>query len=280
MKNITVIDAKGMLGFAVAEYLESRGYRVQRVTYAEGELQNVLIGELEPYLLSADTVVNCAGISKQMVHRFSSEELFRINAILPRTISLLCKRSSVPYIQISSERVFSGERGPYMEDDIPDAFDLYGMSKSAGEGPHGMVLRTSVIGEEPSESHSLAEWAKHQHGRTMEGIVNHHWNGVTNVHLAEIIERILENDAYAEGVFHLYSPNSVSNKELLEIINQVFLLDMQIEPVEAKHRCDRTLSSRFSLSQMFCTKTIQMQMYEMKEFYELIHAAVPGGTDR
>jgi len=274
MKNITVIGAKGMLGFAVAEYLESRGHCVQRIPCNEGEILDLPFGQLEPLLFSADVVVNCAGITRQMVHLYTNEEVFRINSIFPRTLSLFCKRSSVQCIHISSESVFTGERGGYSEDDITDARDLFGMSKSAGEEPHCMVLRTAVIGEEAEESHSLAEWAKHQHGSSVEGIVNHYWNGVTNVYLAEIIERILENGAYAEGVFHLYSPNTVSKKDLLEIINQAFQLNVQIEPTEALYRCDRTLTSNYSLSRLYCTKTIQMQVYEMKEFFDFIQAGV------
>ncbi len=274
MKNIAVIGAKGMLGYAVAEYLESRGYGVQRISHHDFEILKHPFGQLEPMLLSADIVVNCAGITKQKIHQYSSEEIIRINSIFPRNLSLFCKRNDIRCIHISSESIFSGERGNYSEDDISDAADIYGMSKSAGEGPHCMILRTSVIGEEREESHSLIEWAKRQHGQTVEGVVNHYWNGITNVYLAEVIEKILTTDAYAEGIFHLYSPNSVSKKELLEIINEAFLLNLKIEPVEASSLCDRTLTSKYSLSKLYCTKTIQMQVYEMKEFYDPIQTAV------
>ncbi|MBP6672241.1 MAG: sugar nucleotide-binding protein [Bacteroidetes bacterium] len=274
MKTITVIGAKGMLGYAVAEYLESCGYHVQRISHDDHDILNDPFTHLEPLLTSSEVIVNCAGIIKQKIHQYSSEDVFKVNSIFPRTLSLFCKRASVPFIHISSERVFSGERGKYSEDDISDAADIFGISKSAGEPRNCMVLRTSIIGEEREESHSLTEWAKHQHGRTVDGIVNHYWNGVTNVHLAEIIEKILMTQAYAEGVFHLFSPNSVSKKELLEIINEAFQLNLQIEPIEAVQLCDRTLISNYSLSKFYCTKTIQMQVYEMKEFYDLMHAPV------
>jgi dTDP-4-dehydrorhamnose reductase len=274
MKNITVIGAKGMLGFAVAEYLESCGYRVQRISHDDHDILKDPFVHLEPFLISAEVVVNCAGIIKQKIHQYSSEDVFKVNSIFPRNLSLFCKRSAIPCIHISSESVFSGERGKYSEDDVSDAADIFGISKSAGESPNCMVLRTSIIGEEREESQSLIEWAKHQHGRTVDGIVNHYWNGVTNVHLAEIIEKILMTQAYAEGIFHLFSPNSVSKNELLGIINEAFQLNLQIEPIEALHVCDRTLTSKYSLSKLYCTKTIQMQVYEMKEFYDLMHAPV------
>lgn len=274
MKTITVIGAKGMLGFAVAEYLESRGYRVQRISHDDHDILNDPFVRLEPSLLTADVVVNCAGIIKQKIHQYANDEVFKVNSIFPRSLSFFCQRASIPFIHISSESVFSGERGKYTEDDVCDAADLFGISKSAGESLHCMVLRTSIIGEEREESHSLTEWAKQQQCMTVDGIVNHYWNGVTNVHLAEIIEKILMTNAYAEGTFHLFSPNSVSKKELLEIINEAFQLNLKIEPIEALHLCDRTLTSKYSLSKLYCTKTIQMQVYEMKEFYDLMHVPV------
>jgi dTDP-4-dehydrorhamnose reductase len=274
MKSITVIGAKGMLGFAVAEYFESRGYHVQRISHEDFDILKDPFLQLEQLLFGTDVVVNCAGITKQKIYRFSGEEVIKVNAIFPRNLSLFCKTEGIRCIHISSESIFSGDRGSYTEDDISDAVDLYGMTKSAGEGPNCMILRTSIIGEEREESHSLVEWAKKQQGQRVEGVVNHFWNGVTNLYLAEIIEKILENDAYEEGVFNIHSPNTVSKMELLEIINEAFELHLRIKPLEAVQYCDRTLSSKHSLSRLYSTKTIQMQVYEMKEFYELMQAPV------
>ena len=49
---------------------------------------------------------------------------------------------------MSTDCVFSGSRGVYLEDDIPDAFDLYGVSKRLGEVDYhnAVTLRTSIIG--------------------------------------------------------------------------------------------------------------------------------------
>ena len=274
MNTISVIGANGMLGFAVAEYFESRGYAVQRITHDQFDIVKDPIVNLEKMLFETDVVVNCAGITKEKVRNNSVEDVLKINSIFPRNLTLYCKQAGIKCFHITSESVFSGQRGSYSEDDPFDADDFYSISKNAGECPNCMILRTSFIGEEREDSHSLVEWAKGQHGQTVDGLVNHFWNGVTTVYLAEIIEKILENGAYSEGIFHIYSPNIVSKKELMELLNDVFMLNMSIEPIEGAHYCDRTLTSKYSLSRFFCTKTIQMQVHEMKEFFELIRTPV------
>ncbi|MFZ4619446.1 MAG: sugar nucleotide-binding protein [Bacteroidota bacterium] len=274
MRNIAIIGANGMLGFAASEYFESRGYIVQRITRKDYDIVLEPIAALEQMLFDADIVVNCAGISKEKIAEYSTEDIFKINSVFPRNLALFCKQAGIKCFHLTSEHVFSGERGNYSEDDPIDANELFGMSKHGGESSLCMTLRTSIIGEEQDDNNSLIEWAKQQQGQTVDGIVNHFWNGVTTIHLAEIIEKIIENDAYAEGVFHLFSPNTVSKKELLEILNDAFGLHLKIVPAESSYYNDRTLTSNYPISRLFCTKTIHMQVYEMKEFFELARVHV------
>lgn len=274
MEKIAIIGANGMLGFAASEYFESRGYMIQRITRKNFDILRDPLVMLEQMLLTADVVVNCAGITKGKSADHSVEDILRINTIFPRNLAQFCKQERIKCFHLTSENVFSGERGKYSEDDPFDARDLIGMSKNGGETSHCMTLRTSIIGEERDDNHSLSEWAKQQQGQTVDGIVNHFWNGVTSIYLAEIIAKIIENDAYAEGVFHLFSPNTVSKKELLEILNDAFGLGLKIAPAESSHYSDRTLTSKHSVSRLFCTKTIHMQVYEMKEFFELARVHV------
>ena len=274
MNTIAIIGANGMLGFAASEYFESRGYIIQRITRKDFDIVQDPIVTLERMLSNADIVVNCAGITKEKIADHSIENVLKINSVFPRNLALFCKQAGIKCFHLTSESVFSGERGSYSEDDSFDADDLFGMSKNGGESSHCMILRTSIIGEEQDDKHSMVEWAKQQQGQTVDGIVNHFWNGVTTIHLAEVIEKIIENDAYSEGVFHLFSPNTVSKKELLEILNEAFGLRLKIVPAESSYYSDRTLTSKFSLSRLFCTKTIHMQVYEMKEFFELVKAEV------
>ncbi len=258
-----------MLGYAVTEYFTSRGYDVNSISRNEFDIARDPFSKLEHLILESDIVINCAGVIKPQIAKNTIEDVLKVNSIFPRNLATFCKQMNIKCFHITTDCVYTGAKGEYTEEDVFDADDVYGLTKNAGEPLNCMTLRTSIIGEERGQSRSLIEWAKSQQGKNVNGFVNHYWNGVTTVHLAEVIEKILDNDIYTEGIFHLHSPNSVSKKELLEQLDEVYELHLTIQPAEAPQFCDRTLSSIYSMSQHLCTKTILMQLYEMKEFFEM-----------
>ena len=274
ISTVTVLGANGMLGFAVSEYFTSRGYNVQKLTRSDYDIAKDPISKLEHILIDTDVVVNCAGVIKPEIVKNTIEDVLKVNAIFPRNLAIFCKQMNIKCFHITTECVYSGNNGPYSEDDAFDTNDIYGLTKNAGEPMNCMTLRTSIIGEERDQSRSLIEWARSQQGKNVNGFVNHFWNGVTTVHLAEIIEKILDQDLYIEGIYHLYSPNSVSKKELLEILDEVYELHLSVKIAEAPLFCDRTLSSKYSYGKLLCNKTIQMQVYEMKDFFEFTQTPV------
>jgi dTDP-4-dehydrorhamnose reductase len=111
-----------------------------------------------------------------------------------------------------------------------------------------MTLRTSFVGPEKGTKRSLLEWTFGQKGRTVNGFTNHRWNGVSTVNFARIAEKIMLDGLYENGIFHIFSTDTVTKYELLKIFNEVFSLGMTINPVEAVECCDRSLSSIKPLS--------------------------------
>jgi dTDP-4-dehydrorhamnose reductase len=163
--------------------------------------------------------------------------------------------------------VYTGNDGNYDERSYFDADDVYGLSKSGGDGADCMVLRTSIIGEERGQSRSLLEWARSQAGKSVNGFLNHRWNGVTTVHLAELIDRIEEHGLYARGIHHVHSPNTVDKAELVGILSDVYELGLEIKPVDAATACDRSMSSTKPLSAKIADKPIRQQVEEMRTFF-------------
>ncbi|HGJ66029.1 TPA: hypothetical protein ENS27_11670, partial [bacterium] len=204
----------------------------------------------------------------------SVEDVLRINSLFPRNLAKLCNAKDIKCFHITTDCVYTGKKGNYSEADFFDADDLYGLSKNAGENKDCMTLRTSIIGEENGNSRSLLEWAKSQAGKEVNGFTNHLWNGVTTLYLAEVIETILVNNLYEKGLFHIHSPNTVNKYELLQIFNRVYRLDLRINPVEAKDAVDRSLSSIYDLTKLVSVKTLEQQITEMQEFFELLNTSV------
>jgi len=107
-------------------------------------------------LVKPDVVVNCVGLVKQLAHASDPLQAVPINSLLPHRLAALCKLAGARLVHISTDCVFSGAKGGYLESDYPDANDLYGRSKLIGEVdyPHAITLRTSIIGHELSGNRS------------------------------------------------------------------------------------------------------------------------------
>ena len=269
MESVLVLGSGGMLGYAVHEYFYRSGYNTIGVTRNDFDAVKSDITIINNQIANADLVINCIGIIKQVIDNYTPYEIIKTNAVLPRNLAKLCKANNTPLIHITTDCVYSGKRGNYSEKDLIDAEDLYGVSKAAGDIEDCMTIRTSIIGPEKTTNRSLLGWTFSQRGKTVDGYTNHKWNGITTLHFAEIAERIMLDDIYEEGLFHLHSPDSMSKYEMVCIFNEIFSLGMTVNPCEAPEHCDRTLSSIYSLSKKISTLTIKEQVKEMKKFFNL-----------
>jgi len=192
--------------------------------------------------LECDYVINCIGVIKPYAEK-DIQETVLVNSLFPRRLADLCSSLGKKLIHITTDCVFSGQKGSYTEDDSHDALDGYGTSKSLGEPQNCLTIRTSIIGEELHGKVSLVEWTKSQKGKKVSGYTNHYWNGVTTNTYAEICERIIQEDLYQEGVFHVFSPTVVTKYALLSMLNSRFDLNLDITPVVAGLGVDRSLST-------------------------------------
>jgi len=267
MKKILVLGSDGMLGYAVTEYFTKKGYSVTPLTIQEFDITKDTMNKLESNIKNAEVVINCAGIIKQIISKFSIEYILQVNSIFPRNLTKACTKHNVLCFHITTDCVYSGKKGNYDENDYFDANDLYGMSKNAGDIKDCMTLRTSIIGEEKGRQRSLLEWAKSQKGKEVNGFTNHIWNGVTTLYLAEIIENIVNNDLYNKSIYHVYSPEAVNKFKLMNIINEAYELNLVVKPYETDISIDRSLSSMYSLSKELAQKSIRSQIFEMKKFF-------------
>src|ERR1044072_2086378 len=97
-----------------------------------------------------DVIVNAIGIIKQLPTAKNVIKTLSINSIFPHKLSEMAEEFGSRLICVSTDCVFSGEKGNYKEEDIADAYDLYGKSKNLGEVVAGncLTIRTSIIGRE------------------------------------------------------------------------------------------------------------------------------------
>lgn len=270
---IAVLGSNGMLGSAVSLYFKRQGWTVVYVTREKYDVLKTPIAILEGILSghNVDAVVNCIGLTKPIIENYDKLEAILVNGLFPINLARYCDKYNIKCFHITTDCVFSGKKGDYIESDYSDAKDIYGISKALGDGANCMVLRTSIIGEEKVHRRHLLSWVIDGRGRPIRGYSNYFWNGITSIYLAEIIYNILSPDkvgVYAKGIYHIFSLGTISKKELLESINKVYDLDLDISPFQCETKCDRSLNTNnFWTRQSTVIKSLDLQLREMKEFF-------------
>lgn len=193
--------------------------------------------------LEPNVVINAIGIIKQLDEAKNKRMSIYVNSLFPHLLADLCSKIGAKLIQVSTDCVFSGKKGAYIESDEMDANDLYGRSKILGEVteyPH-LTIRTSIIGHELTSSHSLVEWFLSKNHGNVKGYVNATYTGLTTIELSRQIKRIITQYPELYGCYHI-SSNRISKFELLGLIKKTYNLDINIEAF-MDFVCDRSLDS-------------------------------------
>ena len=196
--------------------------------------------------IQPDLVINCIGLIKQMGHLARDPIMsISLNALLPHRISLICRAAKIRMIHISTDCVFSGKKGNYVETDESDAEDLYGRSKFLGEvayPPHSITLRTSIIGRELKTRLGLIEWfLSHKDGDTVKGYKRAIFTGFTTDELSRIIMDYVIPSPELTGLYHV-SSDPITKFDLLHLANNVYNRKINIQPDE-QVIIDRSLNS-------------------------------------
>ena len=189
-----------------------------------------------------EAVVNAVGIVKQRGTAKEAIPSLEINSLLPHRLALLCRVAGARLVHVSTDCVFSGRRGNYAEEDLPDAEDLYGRTKLLGEvsEPGSITLRTSIIGLELSRKTGLIEWFLAQKGE-IRGFRRAIYTGVTTAELSRVIEHILIEHPDLHGVWQVAS-EPINKHDLLVRFSEILgREDVRIVPDDAV-KIDRSLS--------------------------------------
>ena len=277
-KNILVLGAAGMLGNAIMRFFsENDDYEIY------GSVRSINPSSLFPKHLynkviqgidventddliklfnqvRPDVVINCIGIVKQLSAAEDPLKAIPINSLLPHKLAKLCELSGSRFIHMSTDCIFSGKKGAYIESDQSDADDLYGRSKYLGEVDYqnAVTLRTSIIGHEMYGARSLVNWFLSQHG-SVNGYVNAIFSGLPTVEVARVICDFVIPNSELVGLYHL-SAEPINKFDLLSLISKTYGKDIEIIP-NLDVCIDRSLDS---------TKFRNLTGYEPRSWPELI----------
>ena len=190
-----------------------------------------------------DVVINAVGVIKQLAAANDPLVVVPTNALYPHRLAALCGLAGARMVHISTDCVFSGRKGNYVETDASDAEDLYGKSKFIGEvvdRNNVITLRTSGIGHELASRHGLLEWFIGEDG-PVRGYSRAIYTGLPWVELAAVIRDHVIPRSDLNGLYHV-SSDPISKLDLLGIIATAYGKKNEITPDDTV-RIDRSLDS-------------------------------------
>jgi dTDP-4-dehydrorhamnose reductase len=284
--NVLILGGTGMLGHAMFRLLSQSADLQTWATLRSGAARRNFPPALAERLISGvdventdtlsqlfarvrpDVVINCIGLIKQLSAANDPLAALPINALLPHRLARLCDVAKARLIHVSTDCVFSGERGGYVETDTADATDLYGRSKHLGEVyyPHTITLRTSIIGEElEGGANGLVGWFLSQSG-SVKGFTRAIFSGLPTAELARVVRDHVLPRPDLHGLYHV-ATRAIAKADLLALVAQAYGRQIEIVP-DASLVIDRSLdASRFRAATGYVAPEWPALITGMRQFH-------------
>ncbi len=225
----------------IAGYL-TRSFGNQAMALNRQQLDITDIKQFKKILAShkITAVINAAGSA-------TGKNMLAINAHAPAAMAKLCGESNIPFIFLSSARVFDGEKKtPYMETDPPHPVDEYGQSKLTGEtlitntlqGAQYYIIRLPmVLGKREKNPNTqiisrLLQLAQKETAICVADDVFH--SPLHAQDAAEMIKRHLLANIPA-GLYHYTGRSIVSLADLVTFFFAGLKLNCSVKPVPHKY---------------------------------------------
>ncbi|QQE80322.1 SDR family oxidoreductase [Alicyclobacillus sp. SO9] len=248
---ILVLGGDGMAGHMIVDYFRSLKqhevwFTVRRSITETNPLILHLNAKDKTRLKSVlrqvqpDVVINAIGLLNQDAEDHTVDAII-VNALFPHWLVEYSHEFQYRILHISTDCVFSGHKGSYVESDRKDGTGVYANTKSLGEidEKSHLTIRTSIIGPEiKADGIGLFEWFMRQSG-TISGYSNVFWNGITTLQLAKVLNGLVDRDS--DGIIHVFSPYRISKFDLLLLFQEIFEKDDVTMKRDGRVVSDKTL---------------------------------------
>jgi dTDP-4-dehydrorhamnose reductase len=186
--------------------------------------------------VAPEVVVHAAALSDVDKCELNNDLAWKINVEGARNIAEAVESNSAFLVYVSTDYVFNGETGLYVETDRADPINYYGFTKLKAEelvknlvGEYCIARASVMYGSTPAAGKiNFALWLINQLKKNEKAkIVTDQWNSPTlNTNLANMILEIIERKL--TGTFHLSGATRISRYDFANVIAQTFNLDANL----------------------------------------------------
>jgi dTDP-4-dehydrorhamnose reductase len=224
-------------------------YSYSQIYNSEKVVDNIDLSNFQALLnelnrINPDVIINASGITIRRGVEASKSNSIILNSALPHFVNEWVISNNKRLIHFSTDCVFSGKKGDYFDNDLKDAYDLYGTTKSMGEvidSKYTLTLRGSMIGRELENKTELFEWFLKQKNSAINGFTDVIYSGITSIKMAEIVLIIIKDYPNLSGIFNV-SSKPISKFNLLNLWNNTFNVNSTIK-VDSSYSSNKNLIS-------------------------------------
>lgn len=221
-----LIIGQGFLGKTISSIAETKNFVVYKGSYKNN--QRVDVRKLESIenivkKTNPDIIINCAALTDLDSIEKESKNAYEVNAYGAGNISKIASKYSKRLIHISTDSVFDGKKGNYLESDKPNPINEYSKSKKLGEdfvkenSKDFVIVRTNFYGNN-KEGKFLFNWILENFKQ------NKKFGGFTNIlfnplEIENLSISLLElSELKYTGILHMGSDKTYSKYEFAKII--------------------------------------------------------------
>jgi dTDP-4-dehydrorhamnose reductase len=223
-----------VVGFVHSHPLQSAPFDVRRVDLLDTQAALSAMDDSQP-----DAIIHCAALADLGEAERSPSLAHALNVDVPGMIAEAAFDSGIPLIHISTDAVFDGSKGNYIETDPPNHLSVYARTKLAGEqivqekNPDALIARVVFFGWSLSGKRSLSEFFYNhlKDDLSVKGFIDTFFSPLYVEDLGEILLDMLEKGLH--GNYHVVSSESLSKYDFGVKIAKRFGFDPGlIEPVK------------------------------------------------
>ncbi len=239
-------------------------FHYRQLDLTKRRLVKQALSEFQPHYL-----INTAAMTDVDGCETNKEQCWKINVEAVDHIIQAVRRLGTKIIHLSTDYVFNGTSGPYVETDTPEPLGYYGKSKLASEnlliasGLEHAIVRTMVLyGQGIDTRPNFVSWLieKLNQGQTVKVVTDQFSNPTLADELADAILTIIDRRKW--DLFHISGSELIDRYHFALKIAEVFNLNKDlIQPVttaELHQPALRPLKSGFILTKGQTELGIQM----------------------
>ena len=267
---IIITGAQGQLGQELVKQLDKK-YEYDVIKTDRDTLDITNIENVNTFILdqNPDVVINCAAHTAVDLCETDIENAYKINAIGPRNLAIVCEKIGAKLVQVSTDYVFDGNgTRPYREDDITCPNSVYGTSKLIGENfvrefcSKYFIVRTAWLYGEGNNF--VRTMLKLSETNSELNVVNDQIGSPTStVDLAKAIIDLIHTEHY--GIYHGTSEGQCSWYDFAKKIFEIKNIDIKVNPVTSDEFKRPAPRPKYSVLDNFMLKLVGLNSFRKWE---------------